>query len=139
MPIPGKIHVSKEFPLQIVDPDLGAGVLEIFGEEFIVDGVGTDHGVLSLRHDRLPVGALGGASVDGDQAAARCVEVGLEPKDGTIVIDELVLGIEVVEQLDDLRVRLAEVFVVEAVFGRCALLDGNDEVAAIVGDSGVES
>ena len=74
------------------------------------------------------------ASVDGDHASAGSVEIGLEPEDGTVVVDEDVLSVEVVEQLHDRRIRLREVFVVEAVLGRRALRDADDQVVAVIGD-----
>ena len=42
------------------------------------------------------------ARVDRDQTTAGRVEIGLNPEDRAIVVDELILGVEVIEQFYDL-------------------------------------
>ena len=78
------------------------------------------------------------AGVDRDEASAGSVEIGLEPEDWAVVVDEYVLGVEVVEQLYYRRIRLGEVFVVETVLGGRVLLDGDSQIMAVVGDLAAE-
>jgi hypothetical protein len=73
--------------------------------------MGGGYRVVTLSHDRLPIRPHGIAGIDGDQAAARGVEIGLEPEDRTVVVDELISSVEFVQQLDNLRVRLVEILV----------------------------
>ena len=72
----GQVDVAQERALQVVDADFGASVLQVSQEKRIVHDVGELELVGALRDERLPVGALGMAGVDGDQAAAGSVEVG---------------------------------------------------------------
>ncbi len=78
------------------------------------------------------------ASVDGDEASAGSVQIGVEPEDGTVVVDEPVLRVEVVQEPYYLGIRLGQVFVIEAVLGRRALLDGDDQIMAVVGHVAAE-
>jgi hypothetical protein len=56
------------------------------------------------------------ASVDGDEASAGCVQIGMEPEDGTVVVDESILRVEVVEKPYYLGIRLREVFVMGFIY-----------------------
>jgi hypothetical protein len=63
----------------------------------------------------------------------------LKPEHRAVVVNELVLGVEVVEQFDDLSVGLGEILVVEPILRRRALPDRNDEIVPIVGNGAVEA
>ncbi len=84
---------------------LGMRVDEVINEELVSDDPGFGDGVLTLRNNFLPVGAFGLAGVNGNDAAARGVEVGLKPEDGAIVVDELIGSVKVIEQADDVVTR----------------------------------
>jgi hypothetical protein len=84
---------------------------------------------------------LGGrpARVDGDHPAARGVLVRLEPEDRPVVVDDAVLVLEVADQLDGGRVLAGvQVLVEDAVLVVGPLGDGDDQVAAVVGDGAGE-
>ncbi len=91
--------------------DLRAGILEIVADEQVADVRGDLQRRGGLRHHGFPVLAIGPADVDGDDAAARGVEVGVEVEDRPVVGDELVHGVEVVDQVDRQPKRLVQVLV----------------------------
>src|SRR5258706_15975235 len=79
------------------------------------------------------------AGINRDQSSAGSIEIGLEPKHGAVVVDENILRVEVVEESYYLRIRLSQILIVEAVLGRSALPDLDDQIVAVVGDVAAES
>ena len=94
--------------------------------------------LLRLGDDLLPVLGLRLAGVDGDHPAAGRVAVGLEPEDRAVVVEERVFVVEVVDQLDEGRVGVAQGLVEDAVLVVGPLRHGDDQVRAVVGDAAVE-
>ncbi len=88
-----------------------------------------------MGYQRLPVGAFGVAGVDGDDAAAGSVEIGVEPEDGAIIVDKGILGFEDIDQFHYGRIGLGKVFVIEAVLRRRVFDNGDDEIAAVIADA----
>src|SRR6516164_5302022 len=91
-----KIDDVQEFAFEIEQANFGLGILEIAENKFVVDDISVLELVGPLGDERLPVSALGMASVDGDDAPPWSIEIGFDPEDLTVVVDEAVLGIEVV-------------------------------------------
>lgn len=95
---------------------------------------------LSIR-----AGWFGG--VNRDDAASRRLFVGAEPEDRTVVADEVVRGLELVDQLDDLVVRplatargtVPQVFVKNQILRVGSLPDADDQITPVFGDLTVES
>ena len=108
-------------------------VLEIFGDELIVNQIDDLEPIAGLWNDFLPVRALGFRDVDGDHAATRRVQVGAEIELRSNVIDERVVSIEVVEQLHDFRVGRLQLAVEDPVASIRSLPDTYDEIVAIIG------
>ena len=86
----------------------------------------------ALRHDDSPIRALWLGDVDFNHFAARRSQVGLEPEACAFVRDERVRRVEIVKQLHDRRVLRFQIFVVDAVLDVRALVDGDDEVVAVL-------
>ena len=104
------------------------------------DGVDAPEGGLGrLGDDLLPVSAAGLRDVDRDDAVAGRPQVGLEIEHRPLVVDELVARVELVEELDHRSVLPAEILVEEGILPVGAPADADDEVAAVLGRSGVEA
>src|SRR5262249_54390909 len=78
------------------------------------------------------------AAINGNDAAQRRVQIRAENKHRSFVINEIVLGIRLVQQLNDFGIRIDEVFVKDAVLSFGTALHRNDEIAPIIGDFSVE-
>ena len=88
--------------------------------------------------DPRRVGPLGLAGVHRNDPPARGVEIGEEPEDRAVVVDEVVLGVEVIEQLDHLGLRGGQALVIQPIFPLGALADGDEQVLPVVGNAGAE-
>ena len=73
--------------------------------------------------------------INGDQTSAGSIQVGLNPKDRTVIADELILRVVVVEKFDNLGIGLCQVLVIQTIFGRRALPYHNYEIVAVIGDT----
>ena len=91
---------QRDFPVDrsalLVHPDDFVGVVHVDRDELVVDDADTREDVGLLGNDLLPVGALRTADVDGDDPELGCVQVGLKIEDGSVVVDEVVAGVEIV-------------------------------------------
>ncbi len=113
--------------------------MQVGRDKHVIDQADTLQDIRRLRDDLLPVRAVWIGDVNGNDLRQRCVEVGHEVEKGTIVADEGIVGIEFVEQLDDLSLLRREVLVKDPVLTVRALPDRDDQVAAVVGDATVEA
>ena len=113
-------------------------VLQVRGDEPIADHRYAIECLHRLGDDLLPVRRLRPAGVDGNQPAAGRINVGLEPEDRAVVVEERVFVVEVVDQLDEGRVGRAQGLVEDAVLVVRPLRHGDDQVRAVVGDAAVE-
>src|SRR6266478_2080360 len=92
--LPERRAVQREYS----DPALR--VLQIRGDERVVDGADGDERIFCLGYDLLPLGALRPRDVDGDDPAPGSAQVRLEPEPRAVVVDERVFRVELHEQLD---------------------------------------
>ncbi len=131
----GQLEAARRRPLAIKYFHFGVRVFQIRRDELIVDRVGALQPVAAFGNDLAPVAAGRLADVDRDDASARGVEIRAEIKNRPDVVDERVVRVKLVEQFDHGRVRRREVFVIDAVAPVRPLIDGDDQVTAIVGDA----
>ncbi len=129
---PRQIDVAGEFSVEAINLHFRLRILEVGGDEHIVYDRDALKRLCRLRYDLFPVLTVGVARIDSDDLAARSIEVCLEPEDRAFVAYETVRSVEIIEQLDDLRVIRREVFVINAVIFLRALPDVDDQVAAIL-------
>src|SRR6185503_17062331 len=106
-----QIYLSRECAVESEHFDLGARVFQVGDDEHIVHYVDAVESFGCLGNQLLPVFPLGFCRVNSDDLSARGVEVGLKPKDRTVVADEAVGRIELIEQRDYVRVFRLEVFI----------------------------
>ena len=92
-----------------------------------------------LRNDLAPVRARGLGDINGDHAAARGIQIGVDPKERAVVVNKTVLGIKIIEQLHHGRAGQGEVLIVEPVAGVGAFGDVDEQVMAIVSHGGAEA
>ena len=122
---------------QVEDPDDRVGVLEIDGEEVVADrrrrcsSVSAASGISSTQCS----GSGLRVSIATTLPRGRIL-VGLEPEDRAVVVDEVVFGVEVADQVDRLGVGLVERAIEDAVLVVGSLLERQDQVLAVVGDRG---
>ena len=64
--------------------------------------------------------------IDRDDPTARRTQVRLEPKQWAIVLEKIVVCVLLVQELDHFRVRLAQIFIGDAVLRIGPLRDGDD-------------
>ena len=97
-----------DFPQQLAGRvehlDLRLGVLEIQRDEAFAHEVDILQDFVGLRDDFLPIGPLRLRHFDGDQAAARGIEIGAEVEFLAVVADEGELRIEAGNEFDDLGI-----------------------------------
>ena len=94
---------------------------------------------LGLRDEFFPSRAFRIAGIDGDEATARGLEVGVEPEHRTVIAHEVVAGIEVVEQFDHRRAGLLQILIEEPISRIGALADRKHQVVPIVGHARSEA
>ena len=92
-----------------------------------------------LLDDLLPVRAFGLAGVDGDDPAARRIQVSAEPEHRPVVVNKGVVGIEVREQFHHRRGRILQILVENPVPCVGALSDHDDQIVPVVRDSAAEA
>lgn len=90
-----------------------------------------------MGDDFAPVRSVGAGDVDGNHPGARA-SGGPEPKDGSVVVDEGVVGVEVHEELDDGCIVFGEIAVQDPVARVGAFGGGDDEVIAVIRDAAHE-
>ena len=83
-----------------MDAHFGPGVAQGVADKAFTQHADLSERGLGLRDEFFPSRAFGSAGVDGDEATARSFEIGEEPEHGAVIADEVVAGIEVVEQFD---------------------------------------
>src|SRR4029453_6198541 len=76
--------------------------------------------------------------VDGNDPAQGRVQIRPKDKHRPFVVDEIVLGVGLAQQLNYFGLWIDQVFVKDAVLWIGTALHGNDEIAAIVGDFSIE-
>src|SRR6185436_15531481 len=92
----------------------------------------------SFGNNNFPVRALRLANVDGDYFSARRVDIGLDPEDWSIVVDQVVSGVKVVQQLYYGRILNGEILVVETRLNICAFAYDNDQIFSIKSSAATE-
>src|SRR5262249_20337334 len=135
----GQIDFARELSVQIKDLDLRARVFQIRRDEMIADQAHAFERLRRLRRNLFPVRSIWVARVDRDDAASRGVEVGAEPEDRAVVVDEVVRGFEFVDQFDDFGVFVLQVFVKNTIARVGPLPDADDQIAAVFGDLAAEA
>ena len=138
----GKRHVPLEGAVHGVDGEAALRVVEIAEDEAVPDDACDEQGVLALRDDLQPVAGIRAPDVDRHHPVARRVVVGQEVETLAVVAEEVVGGVELVEDGHDRpgearRCRPPQVQHVDAVSLVGALADPEDRVAAVVGNLGV--
>ena len=113
----GQVEALPEPPVQGEQAELGVGVVQVVGDERVVDDLHRLQNVVALRDDLAPPGPLGVPRVDRDHPLAGRIEVREEVEQRTVVADEPVARVEVVEQPNDLarHPRMLRVFEIEIV------------------------
>src|SRR5262249_51638428 len=106
----GQIDFPNELSVQIEALDLRARVFQIRGDEMVSDQAHAVERLRRLRHKLFPAAVFKFACVNRDDAASRGVLVGAEPEDRAVVADEVVRGLEFMDQLHDLGARRLKVF-----------------------------
>ena len=95
--------------------------------------------LLPLGDQLLPVRFVRLADVNGDDSAARRVQVRFEVEDGAVVAEERVFVVESGNQIDRLSFLRLQVLVDDAVFAVGAFPDRDDEVSAIFAGGRLEA
>ena len=110
--------------------------MEVIGDESFADKIDIFELVAAFRHHLLDL--LRMLHVDGNDAAARRAQIGLEPKERPLVFDELVVSVLFVQELDNFRLRVPQVFIEDPVLRVGSLRDRDDEIRSILGDFAIE-
>ena len=132
VPSPGNFISPRGFSIQFEQPDDRARVLQVIGDEAIAhDSTSASLSSLCGTSSRISSGLL---RVDRDDARARCGQIGAEPEDRSVVVEKVILRIELVQELDDFRVRRAQILIEDAVPRIAALRDIDDEISAVIRD-----
>ena len=100
----GKRHVPLEGAVHGVDGEAALRVVEIAEDEAVPDDARNEQGVLALRDDLQPVAGIRAPDVDRHHPVARRVVVGQEVETLAVVAEEVVGGVELVEDGHDLAV-----------------------------------
>ncbi len=132
-----ELDLLHQLAVHRVDERPRVGVVQVAGDELVVDDADVLQHVGFLGDDRAPVRTRRSLRVDGDQTVARRVEVRQEVKHRPVVADERVAGVEIVEQPDhraaeSRRLWVDQIDIVDPVPLVGAVPYAHDPVAAIV-------
>ena len=92
-----------------------------------------------MWNDFPPVRALRVADVDGDDPAARGLQVRSEPEHRSVVVNKRVVGIEVGEQFHHRLAKVLQILIEKAITCVGALRDRDDQITPVVGDGATEA
>ena len=134
----GQGNLAHELACEIEDLDLAAGVREVHRNKLVVDSRDVRKRFGGLGNDFLPVFPVWFGDVDGDDPGTRRLEVGPEPEDRPVVVDERVIRVEVHQKFHHRRVGRLQILVEHAVLRVRALRGGNHQITAVVGHTAVE-
>ena len=124
-------------PIEIIDFELVVHIVHIGDDEVVVDEGDVIDDVGLLGEDFAPVFAGRIVDVDGDDASAGCVQVGIEIEDCADVADESISGVGVVQQSDE-WVGAFDRAVINAILRVGAVIYVEDEEFAVFGYEGIE-
>ena len=133
-PIPGNCTSRTKPAVLREDPHLRLDILEVTGDELVVDETGLNQRLLALGNDFLPILPLWFAEVDRHQPPPWSVDVRLKVQHPPVVARQRVLVLEVVDQFDWLRVGLGKVLDRDPVPLIGSQVRGDNQPAAVVGD-----
>ena len=131
--MPGRAHVADETAVERENLHLAGHVLQVAGDQLVVDQRRPAQGRLGLRDDFLPVLRLRVGQLDGHQPMVRGIRVGGEVEQRIDVADEVELVLEVGDHVDRRGVGLGQV---ADHYPRAVALLGGDldhQIAAVVG------
>ena len=129
--------IADKSPIEIIDFELVVDVVHISDDEVVVDEGNVIDDVGLLGEDFAPIAVCRIIGVDGDDAAAWCIQVGIEVKDRAGIANEVVTGVGIVEQSDEWCGAFDRA-VINAILRVGAVIDVEDEEFAIFGYEGVE-
>src|SRR5690606_13666092 len=95
---PRQLDLIEELARGFENLDLGSGIFQVTDEQPAADQIAGEQYLFGLGHQLLPVFRVGLVDVDRDNSAARGVEIRLKQEARALVVDELVPGIEIVNE-----------------------------------------
>ena len=129
--------IADKSSIEIIDFELVVDVVHISDDEVVVDECDVIDDVVGLGEDFAPIAACRIIDVDGDDASAGCVEVGIKVENRAGIANEVVTGVGLVEQSDEWCGAFDRA-VINAILRVGAVIDVEDEEFAIFGYERVE-
>ena len=91
--------IADKSPIEIIDFELVVDVMHISDDEVVVDECDVIDDVSGLGEDFAPVFGGGIIDVDGDDAAAGCIQVGIEVENRAGIANKVVTGVGAIQHL----------------------------------------
>ena len=128
----GKLHVADKAAVDGKNFHLRQNVLQIRGDKPVGHKTHLRQRAFGLRNYFPPIRPLGLAQINGNQPAARGIEVGFKKQHRSVVAHISIFVVEVVDYLHRHRVHLGQILDGYAVAIRAAQFDGYHQVSAVV-------